>query len=687
MNFLKSQSLSLLSNSTKQDDILIKKLLLTHDPDGRWLDSETMLHAVGNIMFHASTTQGVPSLHFTSISKDDICEIELLGCDEPVGCVIRKISCMIMSKCSVEGDINSKTIALFDLLGNYRWDAKVVLVIAAFAAKYGEFWGLMQLYQCNALAVSVTRLKQLPMDLSSLKPRFKALSLLIKTMMEVAKCIIKFESLPLLYTEQDSDILHVTKFHIYIAVYWITRSIFTCFSQFTEFTTKRHEQVYSDSSILAAWELSSLAYRLSNINNILKGQADLCHQEIVRNLHNRLLSLTDNVQTDNQEFLTLLFPMKDYLPLKDCSTQENIGVSELKNKIVLLLISKPEQLTLEESLLLVQQTSDHPLNDELKDSYKIIWVPLPSSDGWIEAEETSFNILSEFLPWYAIRKPRLLSSAAVKYIKEELNYKEEPQMLVLDSNGRVINSNAIDMIKIWGPRAYPFSASKEAELWEDENLTMKLLIDDINLLLAYWVEEGKNLCIYGSDNLGWIRQFNGKIEELKRQGLQLEAIYVGTNQFSGHVKEIMKTLGNEYSPSNSLLFTKAQFFWLRLESMRRSRMRLGKTSSDQVLAELSALLDIKERNEGWVMIGRGNSSDSIRLQGRQIMECLDQYAEWGDNVEPLGLVGAIKNFLQPPIVEGPCSHSYLVPSSQAQIDGTVLCGVCKRPMKKYVVYE
>lgn len=36
-------------------DILIKKLLLTHDPDGRRLDSEAMLLAVGNIMFHTST--------------------------------------------------------------------------------------------------------------------------------------------------------------------------------------------------------------------------------------------------------------------------------------------------------------------------------------------------------------------------------------------------------------------------------------------------------------------------------------------------------------------------------------------------------------------------------------------------------------------------------------------------------
>lgn len=164
-----------------------------------------------------------------------------------------------------------------------------------------------------------------------------------------------------------------------------------------------------------------------------------------------------------------------------------IKVSRLENKVVVLLISKPEPLHLEELLLLVQQTSDHPLNEKLRDNYKIIWLPLPSSDSWTEAEETSFNFLSESLPWYAIRKPRLLSSAVVKFIKQEWNFKEEPLMVVLDSNGKVTNTNALDMVLIWGPQAYPFLASKEAELWKDENLTMKLLLGDISPLFAYWV--------------------------------------------------------------------------------------------------------------------------------------------------------------------------------------------------------
>lgn len=203
------------------------------------------------------------------------------------------------------------------------------------------------------------------------------------------------------------------------------------------------------------------------------------------------------------------------------------------------------------------------------------------------------------------------------------------------------------------------------------------------------VEEGKNLCLYRSDNLGWIQQFNSKIEKLKREGLQLETIYVGMKHSSENEKEIMDKPAPQFSLNNSLSFTKFQFFWLRLESMRSSKLRLGKTtSSDYELAELSALLDMnEERDQDWVVIGGG--SDIICLQGKQVMECLNKYAEWGEKVDTLGLVGAIINFLEPPFLEGPCNHSYLVPSttSEGEFEGTVVCEVCRRPMKKYVVYH
>ncbi|KAE9607996.1 putative sieve element occlusion [Lupinus albus] len=664
----------LVSISNMQDDILMKKLLLSHDPDGRWLDSEKMLHAVGNIMFHVSTIGVASNLYTASFPNNDITdEIQVLGCPEPIRCIIKQISCKILCKCCGEGDVKSRIMSLFDLIGNYRWDAKVVLVLAAFATSYGEFWNLTQLYPCDTLAASIMRLKQLPYKLRVLKPQIKALSLLVKTMMDVAMCIIKFESMPLQHVELGNDVLIVTKSLIYLSVYWIIRSTLACFSQVAEFSTKKHEQ------------LSSLANRLSNIYSILKQQVDVCQQEIERNLHDKLLSLVDEVQTDNQKVLNLLFASNNYLSLKDCPTQVKLGVSELKKKIVLLLISKPQLFSVEELLLLAQQTSDHHLSE----SYKIVWVPLPSSDtSWTDAEDSSFSFLSDSLPWYAIWKPRSLNSAVVNYIREEWNYKEEPLMVVLDSNGKVTNSNALDMIKIWGAESFPFSASKEAELWQDQNLTMQLLLSDINPLLAYWVKEGNNLCIYGSENLAWIQQFNDNITQLKKTGLKLETIYVGNSQLSEqNIKEIITTA--TINLSVILSFTKLQFFWLRLESMRRSKLRQGKTpGSDYVLEELSALLDMNEKKQSWAVFGSGSLTNILRLQGEKVMEVLKKYHEWGENVHKLGLLGAIRNFLDPTFVAGPCSHFYIVPSSEELItEGSVICDMCMHPMKKFVVYQ
>lgn len=136
---------------------------------------------------------------------------------------------------------------LFDLLGNYRWDDKAVLALAAFATSYGEFWLLMQLYPRNPVAVAVVMLKQLPSDLSTFKRQFKALSLLMKTVIDLTKCVVKFESLPLSHVKLDIGAKSIKELHLYSAVYWIIRSILTCCSQIRDFRALKPEQVHLSS--------------------------------------------------------------------------------------------------------------------------------------------------------------------------------------------------------------------------------------------------------------------------------------------------------------------------------------------------------------------------------------------------------------------------------------------------------
>ncbi|KAG5133934.1 hypothetical protein JHK82_025122 [Glycine max] len=76
---------------------------------------------------------GASNLYSASFQKNDITEIETIGCSEPVGFIITKID---------------------------------------------EFWQLKQVYHGNALAALISSIEQLPNNLKPLKLQMKALSLL-----------------------------------------------------------------------------------------------------------------------------------------------------------------------------------------------------------------------------------------------------------------------------------------------------------------------------------------------------------------------------------------------------------------------------------------------------------------------------------------------------------------------------
>ncbi|XP_028120902.1 protein SIEVE ELEMENT OCCLUSION C-like [Camellia sinensis] len=332
---------------------------------------------------------------------------------------------------------------------------------------------------------------------------------------------------------------------------------------------------------------------------------------------------------------------------------------------------------------------DHPYRVNLQGSYEIVWVLIPSSDTWTDVEEQNFDFLSNSLPWFSIQRPWLLCSIVVKSIKQAWDFKEKPLMVVLDTQGMVTNLNAIDMALIWVAMAFLFSTSRENEVWEEKTWNLQLLLDGIDPLVAKWVEEDQNLCIYGSNNIDWIREFNAKMRNMTSAGLQLKMVYVGKkNSSDDHMKKNLATLYEEKLTS-SLTCTKIYFFWLRLESMRRSKLRLGHTDDheDEILKQLSELLDTNDESEkGWVLLGKGSSTETLKLQGRKIMECLDLFPVWGENVAMLGLVGAITTALEPPLLVEPCSHSNIIQFVEGLKD-TIICDKCKRLLEKFVVHK
>ncbi|KAM7464691.1 hypothetical protein LguiA_032812 [Lonicera macranthoides] len=617
MNLTAAELLSICSSCSTDEDVLIKNILLAHDPDGRHLDSQLLLHAIMNVIRYVSSSQ-------------------------------------LRLKCFEDGDIHARTMVLIDMLDHYTWDAKVVLILAAFATNYGEFLLIMELCPENPMAASLAVLKQLPSDLSKLGPLFKALRLLINAMVEMTNCIIKFEGLPLQQMLLDYKEMSSTKSQICIATYWIFRSTLACCSLITDIPKK-----ISKTRLLRNSETR---------------------------LYMKLLNLFKETYADNQEVLHTLFAFKDALPLKDCCSQAKVDISELKDKVVILLVSKPELLPIEHLLLLVEQTYDHPAHKK-EGSYEIVWVPIPSSDTWTLNEQRIYNFFSNSLPWFSIRQPCLLSSATVHFIKQEWNFKEDPLMVALDFQGRVINSNAIDMIFIWGAKAFPFSTTREKELWENETHALQLMIEGIDPLLMHRIAEDTNICICASDDLDWIREFNSRMKKIITTGLQLEVIYVGKRNPNKHIRNILAII-QEDNLSSSLNLTKIRIFWIRWESMIKSILHVGQTvDNDSMLTEVSGLLDMDDSSKGWVLIGKGSSKETVKLQGRMVLECFDNFSVWGENVAELGLAGAIRAAHQPPLRTMPCDNTNVIAYDEGKIEETVVCDKCKLPMEKYVIYK
>ncbi|WOH16601.1 hypothetical protein DCAR_0936159 [Daucus carota subsp. sativus] len=579
------------SSEPSEDDFLIREVVLTHDPDGRYLDSELLLQAVEDVLCSTATAD-------VSDPYDDATIIEVVGSEESLEQIIYKVSSEMLLKCCGDSDLHTKTMVLLQMLGKYTWDAKAVIILAALAMTCGDCWLIKQLYPYNYFAASAGMLKQFPSDLNLLGIQFKALSMLANTMVELAKCVIKYERLPMKEVHLDYNTMALTKTQIYVATYRIFKGSLEFSAQTTDFVAMNQEKI-SQTTTIAAWGLSYMVPRLRRLCNDLLKQVDSCHDQTETKQYKELSEIFSKPHNDNQEVFQMLFALKDEIPLKDCSSQAQVNIFELEEKVVLILVSTPEVLPVDQIHFLEQRTHNHHYHKKIGRNYEIVWVPFPTSDTWTILQKRNFNILSKSLPCLCIRKPWLLNSAVLKFIRQEWNYKKQyPLMVALDSQGMVSHYNAMDM-----------------------------------------VEEGSNICLYGGDDLYWTKEFTSRLDEIRAAGLNFEVIKIDDKSPS------------VYDPHKLIQSKK---FWLRLGSMKRSILCAENTAPNhRVLKEVLWLLEMNNTSKSWVLIGNKNSEDVLKLQEMEAIECLDLFPVWKEYVGRMGLVRAIKTAFQPNLSGGP----------------------------------
>ncbi|KAL8230093.1 hypothetical protein R6Q57_014993 [Mikania cordata] len=683
--------------SSSDDNAMMKNILATHSPDGTVFETLPFLKIIEDIIHGAHPDENDIGPHAEidaiadSVIYNDVNEMLAV-----IALIINKVSCEISCKCTGGADAHTNTTTIFNMLSNYDWDAKAVISLAAFAVNYGEFWLVVQLHATNPLARSLTHLKQLPDIIErgeSLKPRFNSITSLIKAMLDVTHCIIKFKELPQQYISPDTPELVAATSNIPIGVYWIIRSIVACSTILVNLIGMGHEHVTTTTE---TWELSSLAHKISNIHDHLKHHLDLCYQYVDEKRHTEsyltIVRVMDTPHLDNTKPLKHLIYLKDdQLPLYESTLKTRVSIEVLRKKIVLLLISDLELPTEELSILdqMYREARQNPARPESQ--YEVVWLPvLPNirKVPWTDENQYKFEMLRNMMPWYSVFHPSLLDPSVIKYIKEVWHFNQKPLLVVMDPQGRVVSTNALHMMWIWGSLAFPFTSQREEALWREEAWRIELLVDSIEPMIFNWIVEGKYICLYGGEDIDWIRRFTATARAVARDAaIMLEMLYVGKSNPREKVRKIIATIQAENLSHVLPDLTLIWFFWVRLESMLQSKMQYGKSfDEDPILREINVMLTYDGNDQGWAVICRGSNEWMKRASGDTVLSSFTNYNEWKDESREVGFLPALNRHLEAHQSPHHCNR-LILPGTVGSVPEKVVCAECGRTMDRFFLYR
>lgn len=155
----------------------------------------------------------------------------------------------------------------------------------------------------------------------------------------------------------------------------------------------------------------------------------------------------------------------------------------------MLLLFSGLEFSTDELLILEQIYNESKAHTKRQDNrYELVWIPIvDQTSEWTDQKQIQFESLRDSMPWYSVYHPSLISKAVIWFIQSEWKYKNKPILVVLDAQGRVACPNAIHMMWIWGSAAFPFTSSKEENLWKDETWRLELLVDGIDSEILNWV--------------------------------------------------------------------------------------------------------------------------------------------------------------------------------------------------------
>ncbi|MFS7956318.1 putative sieve element occlusion [Helianthus anomalus] len=480
--------------SVSDDNVMMKQVVDTHHPDGTDIGVDPLVHMVEEILRRASINASIEKDSNSALAHTDIAKLEAKSRQNNLVLMLNVFSHTIdklaremsFKSLSTAVDPHTRVISLLHTVGNYDWDAKMALFIAAFALNYGEFRFLAQIYSSNQLAI--------PLELKS---RFDALNRLIHLVLELTQCIIQFKKLPSRYVSSGEAVMDRAIRTFPSAGYWNARAIIAIATQIANLTSTGDEY-WILGSVTESWELASLAHKINNLIEFLRKQLEECRRLIeerkemeVKNSFNQLF---DTVHIDNMKILKILLNSRDDpLPLFDGSTKRRVSLKVLRKRNVLLLISGIGMSRDELSILIAIYCESRIQGSRMDALYELVWLPIVDpNDDYTDALHAQFEDQKHSMPWYSVYHPSNIDHAIKKSIGDRWHFRSKPILVVLDPQGRELSPNALHMMWIWGSNAFPFTIAREEALWRDETWRLELLVGGMDPIILEWVSSNFN---------------------------------------------------------------------------------------------------------------------------------------------------------------------------------------------------
>ncbi|KAK1440896.1 hypothetical protein QVD17_06729 [Tagetes erecta] len=686
--------------STSDDNVIMKQVLDTHLPDGFDVDVKPLVHIVEEILRHATINSAFNADSSAMVAHADVDKLETKSHQtyavqilNVLSHTIDRLACEMSFKCLTGADGHTIALSLFQDVGHFHWDAKLALILAAFALNYGEFWLLAQIYSTNQLAKSMAILRQVPtiMEHSApLKSRFDALNKLIHSVLELTRCIMEFKELPSMYVGHEVPALTKALSVVPTAVYWNVRGIIACAAQITSLTSMSHE--YGISSIeTQSWELSSLVHKIDHLLEFLRKLLDECHRHIGERKElefiNSFKQLFDTIHIDNMKILKILLnPKDDPLPLYDGTAKQRVNLEVLRKRNVLLLISGLD-MSRDELLVLEQIYNDSRVGPRMDAIYDVVWVPIVDPSAQYTGEmHAQFEEMKNTMPWYTVNHPSNVDRAVKRSIGERWHFKNKPILVVLDPQGRELSPNALHMMWIWGGLAFPFTMAKEESLWRDEAWRLELLIGGMDATILDWARENKYIFLYGGDDIEWIRKFANSARAMaKAAGIPLELAYVGKSKKKENVRRVMATIKVENLGHSLQDLTTIWFFWTRIESMLFSKIQLKQVDDqDLIMLQIKKLLSY-DKDGSWAMLCKG-SQLLTNGHGSSMLQTPVDYNLWNEHIPKVGFELAFKEYHDKLHGAGNNCCRFEFPVAAGRIPDTMRCPECHRVMEKHTAF-